>query len=62
MHVRTCRVYVTMAELEALAEEQIVLEWNEISITLTVKLDGGKVRGPGLVYYFVVLAVGAGSG
>jgi hypothetical protein len=40
-----------MAELEALAEEQIVLEWNEISITLTVTLDGGKVRGWGLVWW-----------
>lgn len=46
-HKRTSmhRVYVTMAELETLPEEQIVLEWNEISITLTVKVDGGKVGG-----------------
>lgn len=45
-----------MAELEALAEEQIVLEWNEISITLTVTLDGGKVRGWGLLWSGGLLA------
>lgn len=32
-----------MAELAALPEEQVVLEWNETSMILTVSLDGGKV-------------------
>lgn len=34
---------MTMGELEALPEEQVVLEWNETSMMLIVKADGGKV-------------------
>lgn len=32
-----------MVELESLPEEQILLEWNDTSMMLTVKLEGGKV-------------------
>lgn len=42
-HNHNDRVYVTMAELEACPEEQILLEWNDISMSLTVKLSEGKV-------------------
>lgn len=42
-HNHNDRVYVTMAELEACPEEQILLEWNDTSMSLTVKLSEGKV-------------------
>lgn len=41
---RRHRVYVTMVELESLPEEQILLEWNDTSMMLTVKLEEGKER------------------